>query len=45
MNHTIDTLFLVGHGKDNGERATIPFVLANLEVEKPGRKVEVILIF
>ena len=45
MSHTIDTLFLVGHGKDNGERATIPWVLANLEVEKPGRKVEVIFIF
>jgi tRNA 2-thiouridine synthesizing protein D len=41
----IDTLFLVGHGKDNGEKATIPFVLANIEAEKPGRTVEVILIF
>ena len=45
MSHEIDTLFLVGHGKDDGERATIPFVLANIEVEKPGKKVEVILIF
>ena len=42
---TIDTLFLVGHGTENGEKCTIPFVLANIEVEKPGRKVEVILIF
>jgi predicted peroxiredoxin len=42
---TIDTLFLVGHGTENGEKCTIPFVLANIEVEKPGRKVEVIFIF
>lgn len=41
----IDTLFLVGHGTENGEKCTIPFVLANIEVEKPGRKVEVIFIF
>ena len=39
------TLFIVGHGTENGEKCTIPFVLANLEVEKPGRKVEVIFIF
>jgi len=46
MSHTpIDTLFLVGHGTENGEKCTIPFVLANTEVEKPGRKVEVIFIF
>jgi predicted peroxiredoxin len=45
MSHTIDTLFLVGHGRENGERATIPWVLANIEVEKPGRRVEVIFIF
>jgi predicted peroxiredoxin len=44
-NHEIDTLFLVGYGKDSGEKATIPFVLANIDVEKPGKKVEVILIF
>jgi predicted peroxiredoxin len=43
--NTIDTLFFVGHGTENGEKCTIPFVLANLEVEKPGRKVELILIF
>ena len=42
---TIDTLFLVGHGTENGEKCTIPFVLANIEVEKSGRKVEVIFIF
>jgi predicted peroxiredoxin len=42
---TIDTLFLVGHGTENGEKCTIPFVLANIEVEKPGRRVEVIFIF
>jgi predicted peroxiredoxin len=41
----IDTLFLVGHGTESGEKCTIPFVLANIEVEKPGRKVEVIFIF
>jgi predicted peroxiredoxin len=41
----IDTLFLVGHGTENGEKCTIPFVLANIEVEKPGRKVEVVFIF
>jgi predicted peroxiredoxin len=41
----IDTLFLIGHGTENGEKCTIPFVLANIEVEKPGRKVEVIFIF
>ncbi len=41
----IDTLFLVGHGTENGEKCTIPFVLANIEVEKPDRKVEVVLIF
>ena len=44
MAHTIDTLFLVGHGKDDGERATVSFVLANIEVEKPGKKVEVVFI-
>jgi predicted peroxiredoxin len=42
--HEIDTLYLVGHGKEAGEKATIPFVLANIDVEKPGRK-EVIFIF
>jgi predicted peroxiredoxin len=41
----IDTLFLVGHGTENGEKCTIPFVLANIEVEKPGRRVEVVFIF
>ncbi len=41
----IDTLFMAGHGKESGEKATIPFVLANIEVEKPGRKVEVVLMF
>lgn len=45
MADTIDTLFLAGYGKDNGEKATIPFVLANIEVEKPDKHVEVILIF
>lgn len=45
MSATIDTLFLIGHGKDNGEKATIPWVLANIEIEKPGRKVEVVMIF
>ena len=44
-SNAIDTLFLVGHGTENGEKCTIPFVLANIEVEKPGRKVEVVLIF
>jgi len=44
-NAKIDTLFLVGHGTESGEKCTIPFVLANIEVEKPGRKVEVVFIF
>jgi|RhiMetdeSRZDD1v2_1073273.scaffolds.fasta_scaffold337745_4 predicted peroxiredoxin len=45
MSQNIDTLFLVGHGTENGEKCTIPFVLANIEVEKPDRKVEVVFIF
>jgi predicted peroxiredoxin len=44
-SQNIDTLFLVGHGTESGEKCTIPFVLANIEVEKPGRKVEVVFIF
>lgn len=42
----IDTLFIVGrHYNECKERATVPIVLANIEVEKPGRKVEVCLMF
>jgi predicted peroxiredoxin len=44
-SQAIDTLFIVGYGTENGEKCTVPFVLANLEVEKPGRKVEIVLLF
>lgn len=45
MAAKIDTLFIVGHGSDNSEKATIPYVLANIEVAKPDKHVEIVMIF
>lgn len=45
MSDTIDTLIIAGYGKDNGEKATIPFVLANIEIEDRNKRVEVVLMF
>ncbi len=45
MSDKIDTVILSGHGKKDGERAHVPWVIANIEVENPNKKVEVILIF
>ena len=42
----IDTMFIMGkHFNECKERATVPIILANIEVEKPGRKVELCLMF
>ncbi len=45
MATAIDTLIIAGYGRDNGEKATIPFVLANIEVENKTKRVEVVLMF
>jgi hypothetical protein len=45
MTDTIHTLFLAGYGKESGEKGTIPFVLANIEVEDKSKRVEVALMF
>ena len=45
MVDTIHTLFISGYAGDNPEKATIPFVLANIEVEDKTKRVEVVLMF
>jgi len=45
MADRIDTLFIAGYGLDSGEKATIPFVLANIEAEDKRKRVEVVLLF
>jgi uncharacterized protein len=45
MADTIHTLFLCGYAAENPEKATIPFVLANIEAEDKSKRVEVVLMF
>jgi predicted peroxiredoxin len=45
MSDAIDTLIIAGYGSNNGEKATIPFVLANIEIEDRSKRVEVVLMF
>jgi predicted peroxiredoxin len=45
MSDAIDTLIITGYGRNNGEKATIPFVLANIEIEDRSKRVEVVLMF
>ena len=45
MTETIDTLIIAGYGRNNGEKATIPFVLANIEIEDRSKRAEGVLLF
>ena len=45
MSERIHTLFLAGCGKTHSEKATVPFVLANIEVEDKAKHVEVVMMF
>jgi len=45
MSDTIDTLIIAGYGRNNGEKATIPLVLANIEIEDASKRVELVLMF
>ena len=45
MSDTIHTLFLAGCGKENGEKATVPFVLGNIEIEDKKKRVEIVMMF
>ena len=41
----IDSLFVIGYGKNREEKVTMAFAFANLEVAKPDKRVEIILIY